>query len=620
MKGLSLDSSNLSRPKLQTGQSLNLRQGQIFQGQVMKLFPQSLATLRIGDMNVTARLEAALSTGQSYTFQVKKGEGIPRLQVLDSNTVRPPESQAQQAGTGNTEARASGQAASSSHTTVLSQLGLGDTRANQQLLSHLQREQVPFTREQLQQGADMLQQMGRLNAEGMRTVQTMIQRELPLTATTFQSVQAATDSSSLAKQLAQLQNNLSQHLQSSGASSQEGRQLQAGLDSILRSMQLPAQSSSSTGGSQSLVSLLQAMTSTQVPANINQGAEQLARRIGLLSEGMGREAFLQSVQQNVLNPSNQEVVRELWPSLSRAGQGSGLSQMEPAQLFNFLMSRLTPAEGTAGERQLSQLSQLLPSQVQAATGTERLNTLLQQNTNFSSAEQQVLTRMLTTPSTHGAIEGTNASPGAQLQQLFNMMGLGHERQLGSVLTASAEGQQSLSDAQVSERLKPLLLQHMQQLPDGLRLQAEQLVHRLTGQQLLSTEQQGPLQQTTQQIPLQLGNFQTDLTMQWEGRRQKDGSIHPDHARVLFYLELEQLGHTVVDVQIQNRIVSVQVLNDEKEPKTLLSLLKPFLQEQLQSKNYQLSGLSWKQIQESGPNNAATAYQNYTGYEGVDVRV
>lgn len=90
------------------------------------------------------------------------------------------------------------------------------------------------------------------------------------------------------------------------------------------------------------------------------------------------------------------------------------------------------------------------------------------------------------------------------------------------------------------------------------------MNRITAQQILSQEN-GPIQNLLLTIPLNLGSTKTDLTLQWSGRKTKEGKIDPDYCRVLFYLELEHLEETVIDMQVQNRIIKVTVINGLVQP-------------------------------------------------------
>ena len=66
----------------------------------------------------------------------------------------------------------------------------------------------------------------------------------------------------------------------------------------------------------------------------------------------------------------------------------------------------------------------------------------------------------------------------------------------------------------------------------------------------------------------------DLTLQWNGRRKANSNeIDPAFCRVLFYLELETLQETFVDMQVQNRIITITVMNENQN---LSMLAKPLI--------------------------------------------
>ncbi len=87
--------------------------------------------------------------------------------------------------------------------------------------------------------------------------------------------------------------------------------------------------------------------------------------------------------------------------------------------------------------------------------------------------------------------------------------------------------------------------------------------RMNGMQLLSGEN-GHQHQLIMQVPLDFFGKQMDATLQWNGRMKEDGKIDANFARVLFYLNMESLKETVIDMQVQNRIVTINVFNDNPQ--------------------------------------------------------
>jgi hypothetical protein len=175
-----------------------------------------------------------------------------------------------------------------------------------------------------------------------------------------------------------------------------------------------------------------------------------------------------------------------------------------------------------------------------------------------------------------------------------------------------------------ETLKPLLLKLLnEQIPASIKEMAEQILNRITAQQILSQEN-GPIQNLLLTLPLNLGSIQTDLTLQWSGRKTKDGKIDPDYCRVLFYLELERLKETVIDMQVQNRIIKVTVINGhgavlEEAAGQYLDILR----ENLGKMDYRLSGVSFvKPVNEKERDLRVKPipFSEAGPYSGVDIRI
>jgi hypothetical protein len=159
---------------------------------------------------------------------------------------------------------------------------------------------------------------------------------------------------------------------------------------------------------------------------------------------------------------------------------------------------------------------------------------------------------------------------------------------------------------------------------GVKEQIDQLIHRLNGQSLLYQDN-GPTHQIMTQIPLFMHNPQTDLTIQWSGKKQADGTIDPAFCRIIFYLQLPKLNETMIDVQIQNRVMNITIRNNSKALGKLVTLYSDELKEHLSNMDYHLTsvkvmpyemknefqGNSIKQV------NIQTPLSSYTG---VDIKI
>lgn len=202
--------------------------------------------------------------------------------------------------------------------------------------------------------------------------------------------------------------------------------------------------------------------------------------------------------------------------------------------------------------------------------------------------------------------------------LMNQMGFSYEHDVAQFLKHPGWENEPYRDA-----LKPLIIDFLHENPpDTLREIAEKILHKITGIQLLAQES-GPFQQFAVQIPIMLWQKPVDLTMQWSGKRQDNGQIDPAFCRVLFYLDLQYLRDTIVDMQVQNRIVKITVMNENEHLKQISAPFIPQLKEHLQSMGYTLSAVGFNMLSdelEKKSTQSVTSLYGANHYSGVDIRI
>ncbi|MET3698002.1 hypothetical protein SAMN05877753_107148 [Bacillus oleivorans] len=170
-----------------------------------------------------------------------------------------------------------------------------------------------------------------------------------------------------------------------------------------------------------------------------------------------------------------------------------------------------------------------------------------------------------------------------------------------------------------ESLKTTLLQLMQQDHVPQKQPIQELLSHLQGQKLVSSEM-GPIIHLYTKLPFPLLNQLKDAEISWNGRRTKDGKIDSSHCRVLFHLHLEELGETILDFQVQNRISTLNVFhrmeqfvppNDETIDGFKLGM------KQL---GFHLSSLQFQYVSEEEKNKLTPLYQTVQPQTKVDIRV
>lgn len=465
--------------------TIKLKNGQIFQGTITKIYPGQLAQMRLGGLTLTARLEASLEKGQPYWFRVVGGDGVPRLKVLESLPPIPMNSNHHIGGS-----------ESKNLPTLLQQLNLPNTSLMKEMVQQFIKENIPFSKEVMIQGSTVIEQSPLSNREGIQLLLYMLKMNLPVTKETFLSMASLFSNQSMGESVDKLFTFLS------SASGQE---------------KYPA-----------LYDTLKSIFQFQI------------------SKGSEDEVF--RLDQGIRMNSGQMIGKT--PEMMQDGS---TAMRDP----------------------------------------------------LSTQDGKMLTRV------------------PILKQFLQLFGFQHE------FDVRQHVQQEVQSTQF-QTLKAQLLSFLKDTQSSqefsqVREQAQFLVNRITAMQLMSTDTQLPLQQIIMQFPLALSSTQRDVTIQWEGKEGKNGQIDEEHCRILFYLQLEHLKETVVDVQIQNRVITLTIYNDYERPNKLIDLWMPQLKEKLFEMNYHLSSVKW--VKSKRKNNTAMTNKHplpllreETTYRGVDVRI
>ncbi|ARK25752.1 hypothetical protein SporoP37_14515 [Sporosarcina sp. P37] len=199
-----------------------------------------------------------------------------------------------------------------------------------------------------------------------------------------------------------------------------------------------------------------------------------------------------------------------------------------------------------------------------------------------------------------------------IQHIVSTLGLNYEAVLN-------DKDPDLSN--IAHTLKPQLLAILQDpsLSPPLRDAAETMVLRMNGTVIQSGDT-GLQHQLIMQLPLEMFGKKIDATLQWNGRMKENGQIDPSFARILFYLELESLSTTLVDMHVQNKVVNLTIFNGISSLKTTGMPFQVQLKEGLEKAGYKLSGISFKPFTEQQQISEKAASAPHFDEGGVDYRI
>lgn len=195
--------------------------------------------------------------------------------------------------------------------------------------------------------------------------------------------------------------------------------------------------------------------------------------------------------------------------------------------------------------------------------------------------------------------------------------------------AMASGPSGDSSLALQDTLKGVLLQVLssQDAPPALKEAAQQVIQHLTGQQLLlNTDRTAPFAQITLFIPLHGSDGEQTASVHIQSRRGRKGELDATNCRLLFDLDMKFLGQTLIDVQVVDRIVSLNFRNDQPFAAELFEGTKQELAQAVSSIGYQLLSVKTEPLPldslpaaEDSVQGTAAEYTPQV-YKGVDMRI
>ncbi len=608
---------------------VELTPGQVFKGTVIKHYPDNMALVQVGGMQVQAKMEASLETGQKAWLQVQPSTGVVTLKVLESV--------------------GEGAGKDASLEGLMRSLGIADTKENKAIVQALLGANLPVNKETIQAFSAVAGRLGVDNAT-IEAFMTAMKRNLPLTPDTIGGLKAFLSDKPMGQLIQNLLQQASLFLEGEGQPSQTTGQM-----SQSQSQQVPGQANAATGDVKQLVSQLKEKLA---------GLSLLIAGNDATDEGLAVKQMPQGNQPNQGASQNASGGSQTQPLPAQSGQPSAQVQTSPQPSTKAFSNIPSPSQAVSSSvsteavtapspatkqvesqqnAMIGKTNQLLPNQTSGPSVESKIarteplpipqsaqmnqepiqnKQMAEQRAVVTDAGQKVIPQMMSQAS--GAVNGaTAANP---IAELFRHLGVTHERELmGQAFSQGAIDSHSLKQM---DTVKSLLLQisqaPAQALPTALREAADQLLQQVTGQQLMMVQPSNQaLSQIVMQIPIRQAEGDETAFVQIESKKKGSGQLDPENCRLFFHLELQSMGTTMIDVSIVNRIVNLQIFNDTPWVEALIQGSKDRFADQLQDVGYHLSamrvqpvpaerGKSTSPIQAKGPILA--------DYKGVDLRV
>lgn len=606
-----------------SNQPMTLRQGQVFHGTINKIFPDQTAELQVGQQKLVAKLEVPLKVGDAQFFQVTNAGATPELKVV-TGPMSPQVPLAQQM------------------TQLLDAMNLPKTTEMQQVLGSFMKMQLPISKEQLMQAEQWLKNLPAnvTKLEALQAMHKMVELKMPFTNDVFQALTQGAKTSGMTTSIA----NLAQMLTQPGGNEALKTSISTQIDALGKPF------NAETGGVL-LARAVQTLTDANVSVSTKMQVLAALKEAGIVPANatlqnwqsatmQGQPApFQQPIQagqliQHLAN-SNPENNAKLLDQVRQFIANEPLLTTQQKEQMNQLLQRFSQLPQT--KQTLDIFTQQLQQQLTKAFSENAHNRLFTQNEQGLTVKDHLLSLIKPDGNQtllNNLVKVTADSPQPQMQtaltqaeaQVQNAVdGKAMEQAIKSVLKGLGVSYEAALASKagdvnaLAQQLKPQLLALVQdvQTPPLMRDAAETVLARMNGMQLLSTEN-GHQHQLVMQVPLEFFGKRMDATLQWNGRMKEDGKIDANFARILFYLQMESLQETMIDMQVQNRVVTINVFNDHPHLELLAEPLKQSLKAGLEEKEYRLSGVFIKPFETEKVVVAPPKPDEREG--GVDIRV
>ncbi|PZD93308.1 hypothetical protein DNH61_21945 [Paenibacillus sambharensis] len=634
------------------GKALELKVGQIVRGVIMQMMEGQEAMVQINGVAVRARLETALLPGQTTMLQVQpeSAGGLVTLKAVDPSGSGMPEESLRD---------------------LVKTLGLQDRKWAMDIVRDLKREGFPVNRETAQslQQAAAARPTGVNEEQWMQAAGTALKRGLPVTQGVLSGLHQAQSGKPVTDLLQTLRQQLSAMVenadsQPAAAGTSAGGRLPAAAAKVLSLLDAGAALMKGAASAEAGPAAGQAAHAGSVPAAAARGGSEAAGQQTLPQQAAasgsaaahgqaasGKPAAAPDLVQ-AGNAPGMNAGREAGTRAS--GNAAGSASMRAVNGGGAESGSAKAAESMASGSSTSGSTTGTPSAVTSGSGQNWVGGLMKwlgvnhesmlaetlggqgkaaaavQQAADDSARGQQLPDQKTDPSA-----ARQPAPPAELRQ-----GQTPERSPFQ-MALQTSGPQSEPAAQAdlvrtpaAETLKGALLSLVNgdDMPPAVRETAQQLVQHITGQQLLLSPERGGslLSHVTLMIPFHGPDGSQTASVHVQSRRGKKGELDADNCRLLFDLQMKQLGATVVDVQVVEKMVSLSIWNDHPVMGAMVREARAEVSAALAGAGYQLSALNARPLPD--PAEAAaqaadkkapllpepSAYQTKR-YKGVDYR-
>src|SRR5690606_3332875 len=235
--------------------------------------------------------------------------------------------------------------------------------------------------------------------------------------------------------------------------------------------------------------------------------------------------------------------------------------------------------------------------MQQASAEQVTNTTTQQaGQSPSSVQGQVTAQLMLQHDQAGGAASTQQQSTSQVTPLSVQQASVNsaQQELSQVQQQATLGTQQSLQQSSHDNIKSAIIQLLGQPDVSVQVKetAQQLLHAITGQQLMLTAERNHslFSHITMYIPIKDANNGQTAAVHIQTRRDRRGELDSENCRIVFDLQMKSLGPTLVDMNIVNKIVSLNLWNDHPAVAPIIESLKPEISEALYDHGYMLSSV------------------------------
>ncbi|WP_053375702.1 hypothetical protein [Paenibacillus sp. FJAT-27812] len=597
--------------------AMELKVGQVVRGVVLQVMENNEALVQINGVQVRAKLEAPLQVGQTAMLQVQpqSSGALVTLKQVEPGAVGLPEDTFKE---------------------WAKQLALPEQKWAAHIVKDLRKEGVILNREVAQafQQAAAAMPAGGDAEQWMQAAAATFKRGLPMTGATVGAMQQVM----FGRSAHELIETMQQQLSALASGDPDGASAEA--------KPLPQAAARVQALLVEGMELLRAASSPNEPSKAAEmGTKEAAIARAQLAQTAKIEPPLGQASASTLATAEEGAAEQAAPQTARVAQSqpNWLGQMMKWMGVDHelqLAKAVAGAPDTSGS-QPAPAPQAAEAETAASAAAKPLpaQTAAASTQSAPQAGQAVELTRKEAPQTNVHAQGNAEEQEEPLPIRIQDTRHGVERAAAAIISSIADSapvaEPALPAHQESLKSALLALVSSDQTPPAIKETAQQLVQQITGQQLLLTPERNSsvLTHVTMFIPLNSPDGKQTASVHIQTRRGRKGELDSSNCRLLFNLSMNTLGDTMVDVNVMDKIVSLNLWNDHPAISMLAESSRNEIASSLQQAGFQLLSLRTTPLPKAGAQAAEataaaakslqvpemTAFSS-NRYKGVDYRI